>query len=466
MKRNDVTIIKRISAVFMSLIIVFLLCSCGEEKSQDIESSLVDVTGYEFTICSSLLPSEITEDSTLFERMLFDKIEAVEEELGCDIKIINDFIITSENMQPLIMGGKKVADIIEVNPSRLVEFASAGYIVPLNEVKGLDVNDSKWNKGYTDISTVNGKTYGLSFTEPPEVRYCVMFNKTLLNSCGVDANGIYDLVRNKTWNFDIFRQYCKQATKTSNGSITSWGCGGVPYYVAQMFAAANNAGLVDGTDGKASAAYNSENMLHAMNYYNDLVNNDKVFMISDAMRVEQDWATNLIDYNEAFKNGELGFLLGESWLLNQQIKGQVDFDYGLVPLPMGPNATEYVSPSTNGRSFCITSTNKDIDKTVTILNKLAEPLEGYEEQDWWLEDIQQDYFQSDDKDSLEMYQLCLDNMTYDIGLACTELNKGFERAVVYNSIFWNRGSTVDTAISSLTTTYDEVIEKFFGPLFK
>lgn len=425
-------------------------------------SSNADVKGYTFNLYDEWAPTKITKTSTTFEKMLFQRIEEVEKELGCTIKITNNFYVGMDSMSPLILSGKKVADIIAMMPRQITAMAGNNYIIDLKSVNGINVKDSKWNASYTKVATVNNKVYGLSFTKPPEVRMCVIFNKTLLSNSGVDANGIYNLVRNKKWTFSKFAEYAKAATKTTNGKTTTWGVGGAPKYVTECLLGANNANLVTLSGNAAKATFSSQQSIDAIKFFDQLVNTDKSFMIADGMRSISTYAASVPDYTNAFLKGKVAFLIEDSWVVNQKVKlGVKNFDWGVVPLPMGPNASGYVSPAENANLYCITSTNKDLAKTVKIFNALAEPAKGYEDDDWWLDEIQEDYFQSNDKDSLEMYRLCLDNSTYDVGIGVESLLDAFLNNGVYGPVFYGSGNTVETGIKSISGTYDNAIASTF-----
>ena len=93
---------------------------------------------------------------------------------------------TPEWLAPQIRAGKKVADLLHVEMRQLVPFVSAGYVKAWSDIPGVNVKDSNFNQGITQVSTIGGKTYALSMLKPEEVRYCGIINKTLLRNCGID----------------------------------------------------------------------------------------------------------------------------------------------------------------------------------------------------------------------------------------------------------------------------------------
>ena len=436
--------------------------SSGAGGSETVEE--VDVRGYNFTLVSEFLPSEVSSSSTGFEKNLFNRIEEVERQYGCDISIINSYATTPDNLQPLILAGKKVGDAVEVIATRVLSLAKNNYIIPWDDVSGIDVSDSRFIQGYNRMATYDGKVYGVQFMKPVEVRMCVIFNKSILKSAGIDADGLYTQAADKKWNFAMLRDYARRTTRVVNGTTTVWGLGGTPLEVAKSLIRANN-GLLVSYNGTASAAYTSSNVIEALDYFNTLVNTDKVYMTADGMGSAVTFGCSLAASNRQFIDGKLAFLIAESWVINQQIKGNVSFDYGMLPVPIGTSASDYIGNADNARVWCMTSTNaesEDYKKSVFIFNELTKPSEGYEGDDWWEYDVKQEYFQTESADKdIEMYKLCIDTASVDVGWGIVSMREDFTQTAVYGPIFWNT-TTPTAAVSSLEGTYDRTISSMFN----
>lgn len=434
----------------------------GSSSTDKVEK--VDVKGYSFTLVSEFLPSKISSSSTGFEKNLFNRIDEVEKQYGCKINIINSYSTTPDNLQPLILAGKKVGDAVEVISTRVLSLAKNNYIIPWNSVAGIDITDSRFIQGYNKMATYDGKVYGVQFMKPVEVRMCVIFNKNILKSAKINPDDLYTQALNKKWNFDKLREYSRETTKVINGTTTIWGLGGTPIDVAKSLIRANNGQLVS-YNGTASAAYTSSQVIEALDYFDDLVNTDKVYMVSDGMGSSDTFSSALPDYNKEFIDGKLAFLIAESWVINQQIKGKVSFDYGMVPVPIGNSASNYIGNADNARVWCMTSTNAkspDYKKSVFIFNELTKPSEGYEGDDWWEYDVKQEYFQSESADKdIEMYKLCIDTASVDVGWGIISMREDFTQTAIYGPVFWNT-TTPAAAVSSLKGTYDRTISSMFN----
>ena len=438
--------------------------SAGANTSKSGDSK-VDLKGYTFTIASDwmTLRENLGEKTPLFERLFWERAEQVEKDLNCKIKVIR-FESTAGNMRSYIMAGKKIADVVETIPMWIPQSISNGYFKPWDEVPGINYKDSStWLQYANSLGTSNGKVYGIQFLKPAEARFCVMFNKTLLAKNGVDAEGIYSLVDKKQWTWDKMREYAIAATKDTTGDnkIDTYGILGKPEYLASAFLSSFGGSIGTMNGKKCTFSLNSSASLAGLNFYDGLVNTDKVVWVPDQLLSAASYDNvpeNL--YIQKFNSGEAAFLIWESWVLNQYTKAQAKFDYGILPLPLGGSQKSYVSPAHNLRVLTVTSTNKDLDKLAPILNALAKPPKGYEKEAGWLEDIQADYFQAKDKKSIEMYKLILNSSMRDPGLSVASLDSAFKTDVIMNSIYLKK-STVGAAVDSIKNAHTDAINAVY-----
>lgn len=430
--------------------------SSGSSAGTNLDN--VVTKGKTFTIVSSLLPDRKAKNMTLFEKLFYQRVAEVEKEYGITIKVVNTMGGAADQVAPMIRAGKMVGNIVETQVRWLPALVSAGYINPWDNISGVDINNPNLIPGYTKVATIGSKHYGLQYMKPPEVRYCLIMNKNLLKSAGIDPNGIYSMIQNKTWNWDTFEQY---AIKTTNSAKGIYGVGGNPEYMMEMLLNSNGANLVTlNSQGKATPSYTSSNVKQALSFMNKLINTDKVYKTQSTMSSKTGFTTP--DYNSEFVQGKCAFLFEDSWVINQNIRPKVkNFDYGMVMIPLGPSGTEYTSSSGHARVFYITSTNKELDFTAKIFNALTQAPSGYSGDQWWKDEIMLDYFQSGDTQSLDIYMKSLDSMTFDYGLGLDNVFDGFKNAA-FGSIFWNSGKTTDAAIDSIAGAYDKTITDFFN----
>lgn len=420
---------------------------------------VVNLEGYEFTIGSPFIKNDVTGMNLTAQELIFEQARRKTEELlNCKINIIN-MVADMPTLQSRIMSGDKVADLLDISPYSLYSAINAGYIRPMEEIEGIDYNDPRWVAGYTTLATYKGRHYGLNFIRPPEARYVLFFNKDLIRSSGVTED-LYQLVRDGEWTFDKFREICIATTKDtdSNGEPDTYGL-----HVSDPVAAglalinANNGKMVDVVDGQAVEAFTSSQVITGLNFYNQLVNEDKTVHVYDYMRSEDTLndAVSIQDLANYFLRGKAAFWLCESWVGNQYIRpSSAGIEYGMLPLPKGPDASDYVSPAYNARVFSFTTTNKDLDKAVLVFNTLAKFVYG-DDETWWHEDVANDYFQADDTDSLEMYLLCLEKSSLDLGYV-TGVDQVFGTNAIAKGIYL-RQSTPAAQAEALKGTLTETI---------
>jgi len=434
-------------------------------KTPYTNDNAFDTKGYVFTIASAWLKSKSDHLDTGFESLFFERKAEVEKMFNCTIKIIN-FNPTVSNLQPKILAGDKVADIVEMVAENWISAAANNFIVPMESIEGININDSRWISAYKKLTEFKGKHWGLQFLKPVEVRACVFFNKDLIKASGIKED-LYQLVRDKKWTFDKFGEIClKVAKDTNNDGVNDiWGMHMVhPLDNIHYFLQANNGALVKvNSKGKVEESFTSKEAVNTLTYLHKWAQVDKTMYMNENYRGPDSFASlGFEDSINLFTTGKVAFLIDESWICNQQLKTKVkNFEYGMLPLPMGPDAKDYVSPAQNARAFAITSTNKDLKYTVPIFNALAKGLKGYEGEDWMWEDIQKEYFQDSDKQSIEMYKLCLSKSSVDIGVAIPRMLEEWRMYAGVYSVFF-RTETPQSAGNKITGKYDTQINKLFN----
>lgn len=411
--------------------------------------TIVDLSGYTFVIGSGFF-------SDVEDPMVAEMLEVIEDTFKCKVKI-NFFWPSLENMQKKTASGDKVGDFVDMPADLMLQSAMAGYIRPLNEIEGIDVNDARWITGATKLATMDGQTWGVSCWYPPGVRSCVFYNRDLV------GGDLTQLVKDGGWTFDKFRELARAATKDTNGDgvYDTFGLGFAdPDYAVLNFVEANGGGLARVENGRVVESFSDSKTLYALDFFNRLINEDRVANISDSLRQEN--GTQDVDMDSLFINGNMAFYVTESWKA-VTIRQKADkLDYGILPLPKGPSASDYVSPAENySPLFCITSTNQDLDKSVPVLNYLGKHFAESFEGDSWIDDVAMDYFMAGDDESLEMYQYILDRSMLDPGYIVTNLRTNFYSEIVRKSIY-QRNGTPAQAVQAQKGKYQGDIDAVFN----
>lgn len=438
----------------------------GSSSSGQTDDAVVDLGGYEFVLASPFIQNDPDMDSIMgSEQSLEEARRYVEETYNCKI-IVKYFEPTIENMRSKIMANDKIADVIHIPINNLLQSIRAGYVQCIDDIDGIYTDDYRWIDECTSMASYDGSCYGINFMRPSEVRTCLIYNRDVLKNSGVTED-IETLVKNNEWTFDKFEEIAKKCTKDTdgNGVTDVWGL--LPAIFNELGIAmvnSNGGSLVTVENGVAKENFTSKEAVTALNYLSKWVNEDKICANVYGSEARYDFTTQ--EYAKYFANGECAFMFCESWLVTQYLKNvaDTDLDYGMVPFPMGPDATDYASASFNALVFAIPATNtKDLDKTVIIMNALAKAVAGEEDEadEAYDYDIMMDYFQKDDTKSVEMYKFVLSKSYVDLGAGIDSLYDDFAQRCVVDACYRHAG-TPASATEALGGTYQGVIDSVYN----
>lgn len=478
--------VRRLSSWIAVVIIAsIMLVGCNGDSDKNLNSTtsnteeynevepftndeIVDMKGYEFTIVSPFIHNDTTNKTlTVAEQQFEKRRREVEKLYNCNITILKEHTHTA-NIAAKILAGNKLGDLVQFDLTNLFQSIGSGYLRPLNTIEGIDVNDERWEKGYTKLAHYDDTPYGLYFWQPVEVRAMVLYNKTLLKEYGIKDDP-YQLVKEKKWTFDKFRELAIACTRDTDGDgipntygITT----STPEKLGTDFMHANGAAIAKQEDGTVKETFGEQSAVKAMNYLSDLINVDKVFYTPTQWLSQSTYYAGGLTTNDIFRqftNNKVGFCVTEAWVANQVVLPTAsNIEYGIVPLPMGPDVTEYITPAHYALVFAITKNNTDIEKVVPIINALGLPPKGYEGSDWVDDAIEMDFCQDGDIKSVEMYKLCYETAYYDIGLSVKSIYQDFSKYCVMMPIFWGVGtptSQLDSFRGTAKTALDNLFNK-------
>ena len=327
--------------------------------------------GYDFTIYGSgdVFP-ETNEDGSYksqLEEELADKLAELEERLDITVTKVDAADDKLEAVTSAAMGGDKLADLIWLRQKQFWPAAKANALLPLDDPRLVDAglnyqDETRWYQVAVKWTELFGHPWGLrvasEYVAIP-TGYFVTFNKELCASAGYD--NMYDLVRNGEWTWDVYRDIARKTTKDTDGDGVNdiWGTGATAW---GNEAVTNGVQFIGEVDGKWQMTIDSEAGIEALQFLLDL-------NYSDGTR----WDASSGECREGFANGMVTF----NWANMGHINGpteavfNAEHDYGIIPMPKGPNATEYASMTDNNKAFVIQAANKDLDKVVPIMNEWA-----------------------------------------------------------------------------------------------
>ena len=246
-----------------------------------------------------------------------------------------------EEIMASILAGDPVGDV--------VQFYTADTHLLAEALRPLDVLDESYWAGLTgyhadkSFYSYQGVPYGVPIGG--NYQYGNDLDSAQIFLCNMDffaENGLenpYELMLAGEWTWDKFLEICKQATADidGDGQIDQWGVQGWdPMMLAQIFAFSNGGGFVTiDENGKATFTGNNETVLEALKFVHDL---------NYVHRVMYPETIGPWDHANPFYEGRVAFFVQEFQRLRVNIPHR-QFEQGVVFLPKGPRAEDYVVPN-------------------------------------------------------------------------------------------------------------------------
>lgn len=468
---------KIVCLVMCAALIIGCLAGCGKKSGGGKNGKTsafeyldkmpdVDLGGYEFVIAEACYyDSEDRPNMEAGASELSDAIiarnKAIEEKFNC--KITYEYYDPTgfyNEMYPLIMSGEKVADIMDVTLFTYGKLSVGEYLYDMTKLPNVNFSNKHWLKIYDDTAVLpSGTRYGASamFANPYTHGFGIYYNKRLVSELGLEDP--YKLLAEDKWNWDTFGTLLGKAMKDVDSDA--------------VFGNSDIYSITGGLDGGITAFY--------------LANGEKMFNIADDGEVKyamtgDNVIPTLTKMKSMFsKPGAYYYGGGDSSLCTDMfINGQVTFyinlttrgqalremkdDFGLLPIPMGPDVKNYYSPiDHNTPIVCVPSSIDNPEATGTILEALAAT--SYSELEIWKNEISDLYYR-DDESAKNLSEYILPNIIYDPVFMYSRIDQQFEQytiTAVFKPIARDPNTDPATIIGSgkqvVQTLIDEVINK-------
>ena len=434
----------------------------GATGSRLYDDQPENMGGYTFVLANPWMNRKAGADAGFVERLLHQRIDEVEKEYNCTIRI-TDFYAGMEALGPKIMAGDKVADVMSMLPEMWIPAAGAGYLRPWNDVFDIiHEDDTRWLPAQMK-TRLGGKSFIQQYERPSEGGAIVLwYNKDVLKAAGIKEDPA-QLVQQNQWTWEKFRE---MLIKTTDGK-SKFGLGWVDSYAdpGRALAVSNGASSVVEKGGSFTTTFTDPKYIAAMNFYDQIVNKDKTMKVYPAMKSETSWGNlpTVETLFTAFEKGNFAFLSGRMWY-GTHLKELETLNYGMVVYPKGPSASGYYTHSQTLGGYAMTSTNKDYKKSAKIFNAIARPVKDFEDIDMYESEVLSEFYQKGDTLSPKMLQLAVNNGVLDIGYSVRSLNDALTKAQM-GSIFWGTG-TVSSSFQTLKGIYDTDVKNVFSKLPK
>lgn len=369
----------------LALVCAFIICcfaGCGKDKNSAasvLEGETITIAGWGDQIIPHAEGTELGD-----ARM--EAIAYAEEKYGCKIEFVTVADIFSQ-MKLAASSGEIIGDVCATRAHYVAPLAKQDALWSMEELIGDKMSDEIYNQDTFTNTKYADKTYGFWF-DPYYAGYVMQFNKGILERAGVDYP--YDLVKDRKWTYDAWLEIMQKTADTATG-IQGFGLGQATDAALMK---GNGACVYAYKDGKWVENTADNKLINALTFIADGVTKHKVI---DANK-GRDWTY----VPQQFASGKYVFRLVYSWdLLSEQTEKMSD-DYGVMPLPIGPDASEYVNVACELKTLCI---QKSVDKerAVAIMELMTEAL-GYPLDP---ETSIESYYQSrvKDKESLEVLMM-------------------------------------------------------------
>lgn len=426
----------------------------------------VDLGGYEFVIAEACYytsedrPNMEAGSSDLADEILA-RNKAIEDKFHCKItyKYYTPTDFYEENYT-LIMSGEKVADIMDVTLFTYGKLEVGDYLYDLNTLPYVDFAKDHWLKLYDDTAVLkSGQRYGASamFANPYTHGFGVYFNKRLIEE--LNLPNPYDLVKENKWNWETFGELLSRGMKDveadgvfGNNDIYSITGGLDGAFTAMFLANELNMFRID-ENGRVQYAMTDENVIPTLTTMKNMFATPGSYYYGGG---DSDNCTGM------FINGKVTFYF------NLTTRGQalrdMNDDFGLVPIPMGPDADQYYSAiDHNTPIVCVPRSIDNPEATGLILEALAAT--SYSEYDTWQKEVTSLYYR--DSESAQMLNdYILPNLVTDPLFMYSRIATEFEQYTItpiFKPIARDPNADAATIISSgktvVQTLIDEIINK-------
>jgi hypothetical protein len=361
----------------------------------------------------------------------------------------------TQDILPIILSGNTPCDICDMKTHTWIPCAANNLLVPMDDSQvvagGLDHTDpTKFFQPFTQAMKLDGHVYGVRWNgtfDVCEFGWCIYFNKQYVNEAGV--SDLYKVVRDGKWTWDYYLNLAQKMTRdTDQDGVPDVYGNGTFAYGSEVF---TNGGYIVSQDssGKYVVTLNDPRCISALQFTHTLCNNG---------------TTSPLEYgavHRAFNEGKVAMVWGEQWNTSAGDLGfkETAIEYGLVPMPKGPDIDHYVNVLGGVRCNCIFACNENIKDVATILAVMGQ----YFTNDGWSEYYCSEELQGDE-DALDMVlnyiwpNTVVDYSWCDWDTVCSKLF----RENIYLPITKGEGTPmqkVEAGLAQFQAGIDEILNK-------
>lgn len=343
---------KRVISLILALVMCSVLMATASGcNKDDANTKLLNGQTIRIATWGSAKPAAGTEAGDL----QLEAIAAAEEKYGCKVEYVTISDIFSQ-LNAAATTGSVVSEVVLNRAHEVIALLLKGEHFWSVEELGGDLENEIFNDDATTYTTFKGKTYGW-FYNPTKPNYMMAVNKSI-----VERNGgtmPYNLVEDRKWTWEEWRKIMILGTDPGQEIFG----GGRDQASAQVMLHTNDTGLY-AVDEKGRHIQNTADpkLREALEFFNNICVNDKIY----STNIGTGW-----DYvYKGFQDGK--FVTAPCYMaLFGQFQKDMSDEFGIMPMPIGPSATEYKKLDTETQCFCI-QRNVDLDLAKAIFQFMNE----------------------------------------------------------------------------------------------
>jgi ABC-type glycerol-3-phosphate transport system substrate-binding protein len=394
-------------------------------------------------------------------------VDKIEQDYNCTINGEKTNAISfTQTIKNQVSSGLHYYDIVFDSMSTSAAMVPDRILVDLNTVPNLNLSDPWWDQNAVKDLSIAGKVYfacGDINTYDDQGTWCMLFNKTLKAKLGIEED-FYQLVRDKKWTFDKFKEICKNkiTSDTSGDGILDendlWAFGTEKYNIyVHVLASGQKISKKNDNDipyltvaEEPEATYTI--LADILEFYND----ENTVMVANTPKYEGKGFKNVWEatVHKAFIEGrELFYMCG---LINSASFRVMEDEFGILPIPMYYDTQDryYHTVSVgNASAMSIPVNTTDIADVGLIVSAIAKESKILVTPAYY--DVQLKYRDSRDDESGEMLDLIFSTRTFDIA---NTYNWGGIREKYTDINQTNIASRFETGLSAANIAMESFIE--------
>ncbi|MBE6895938.1 MAG: hypothetical protein E7477_02450 [Ruminococcaceae bacterium] len=422
----------KLLALITSVLIASTACAQQSDEIFDLdlneknESVATDLNGFTMTqaITTATLFGDQSNESifgfnagTLFADEAIKREADIEEKYNCHIEpFYNTDGASIDKFNSHSLSGVFYCDVILGRSDILSSSIKPGLFQSINSLSEyIDYTDSeKWGTRYMlESMCYDGELFGILPAAWPELNYSSFGYAFVANMNLASTLGIPDLretVENKEWTWEKFEETLVAGTVIEGTETKTYGMSAHPPYLGEMLLRSNGDAMIKGNeDGGYYWGYTDNQALKAIEEFRKVYNGEFAYTF-DQVNTEPDPVVN------TFVDGKATLTIVDTEQLfgyNGKISKNVE-NYAILHAPTGPDVEpgRIFSVHESMRSMiCFSVLGKNIEASAFIIDKLYEPLEGFETKDDIKDYMTHNYF-FDDRDANVFFEM-FENTEYN-----------------------------------------------------